>query len=305
MPGCTSAGATTFTPGWCTGGTASNFNDGIGSFYNAHGIDVDAANDWLYVTDNYTQRVSKYVASTGAFIGWSGKIGAVPTGGVAGCTSASVGQATPGWCTGGNSNTTGVTGDGFLNSPSGVAVSATNNALYVFDRYNNRISRFNATTGAFTGWIGRIGTSPTGGDAGCSGAASATFTPGWCTGGTASALNTGNGTMSSPSGGAVSADGTTLYVADTANGRISRYNAVTGAFTGWMGKATGAGLTGPAGCASVTAGQVTPAFCTGGNGTPGFENGAFSNPASAAIDGTTGDVYVADEVNHRIVRIQF
>jgi hypothetical protein len=83
--------------------------------------------------------------------------------------------------------------DGSMFRPGGVFVDAANLYLYVVDMGNSRIDRYFVSSGNFAGWIGLIGTSPTGGDPGCAGATVGTFTPGWCIGGTTAASTIGNG----------------------------------------------------------------------------------------------------------------
>jgi DNA-binding beta-propeller fold protein YncE len=94
--------------------------------------------------------------------------------------------------------------------PSAVVTDSSGN-LYVADKHNNRVSKY-SSTGAFQGWMGKILTSPTGGAAGCSGAAVYSVTPGWCTGGTA-VSGTGVGQFTNPSAVGIDASGH-LFVTD-------------------------------------------------------------------------------------------
>src|SRR6185436_19823873 len=81
--------------------------------------------------------------------------------------------------------------DGGFNGLSGTHVEG--GYVYVADTGNARVMKYDATTGAFIGWIGSVATSPLGGESGCAGAAPNTPTPGWCLGGTSkfSTLSTG------------------------------------------------------------------------------------------------------------------
>ena len=162
---------------------------------------------------------------TGAFKDWIGYVFfSSPTGGGTGC-SGLYSQLTPGWCVGGGVWWTGNAvdiGNGAFNNPRGIDISPSGSTLYVADYANNRVSRFNAISGAFRGWIGKISTSPTGGDKGCKDAAVGTVTPGWCLGGTP-AEGSGDGEMSYPASG-LTVQGTQLYVPDTTNNRIIRFN---------------------------------------------------------------------------------
>lgn len=62
----------------------------------------------------------------------------------------------------------------------------------VVDNLNHRISSYNPSTGAFTGWIGRIGSAPSGGCSTVDNGSYNVSTGGWCTGGT-SAESSGSG----------------------------------------------------------------------------------------------------------------
>lgn len=291
--GCSSATTGTFTPGWCTGGTSAS-GTGDGMLNTPQGIEGDGT--YLYVADGTNHRISRYVAATGAFAGWTGKIATVPSGGASGCTSAAVGAATPGWCTGGTAATG--TGNGHLSTPRDLSYTGT--YLYVTDA-NHRISRFTAITGVFGGWLGRISsTSGLGGAAGCSSAAASSFTPGWCTGGTATS-GTGNGMLNAPKG--IWGNGTNLWVVDVSNNRISKYNESTGSFVGWSGVISStSGLGGATGCSTATANNLTPGWCTGGTGKRSTILGAYDAPAY--LKGTGSNyLYVTDGNNMRLSRL--
>jgi DNA-binding beta-propeller fold protein YncE len=107
-----------------------------------------------------------------------------------------------------------------LNNAFGIVIDKSSN-IYVTERNNARISKYNSS-GVFQGWIGKIGTSPTGGATGCNGAAVGTLTPGWCKGGTATS-GSEEGAMNSPQGIALDPAGD-LYVADWNNNRILRFS---------------------------------------------------------------------------------
>ncbi len=293
--GCAGASSGTFTPGWCKGGTSVGNGTGDGSLNAPHSVEVDG-NDYMYVSDHSNSRINKYVASTGAFVGWIGNIGTSPTGGAAGCNGAAVGTFTPGWCTGGSANTG--TGDGMFSVVGAVSVG-TDGYLYGADTGNSRINKFNAATGAFVGWIGRINASPTGGDAGCAGAATNSFTPGWCTGGTAKS-GTGDGALSSPESCYVDSAGI-LYGLDYNNSRVNKYKASTGAFLGWMGLVKTSPTGGAAACSGAPINVAAPGWCTGGTTKAGTANGMLQQPTGVHSDGA-GNVYIADFFNYRIMR---
>ena len=287
---CTATAAGVTPTGWCTGG---NTRSGTGNGNLNAPQDVFEASGNLYVADGTNHRISRYTASTGAFTGWVGYVSTAPSGGAVGCAGLAANNITPGWCTGGASKT-GTVGGAF-NTPSKITSDGT--FLYVADRSNNRIVRYNMSSGAFSGWIGRIGTSPTGGDAGCAGAAVGAFTPGWCTGGIA-ASGTANGNLSGPRG--LIFDSGYLYVGDTSNNRISRYSSSNGAFSGWIGRIGTSPTSGAVGCAGAVVGTFTPGWCLGGTASSGTGNGQLSAPVGVWTNGTS--LYVADSTNSRVSR---
>ncbi len=265
--GCTSTAPGSLTPGWCTGGYAqidTNIDaDQYGDTSNWSSIYADGT--YIYAPHWNTQ-VNRFNESTGAYDGWIGVVGTTPTGGASGCTSASIGSVTPGWCTGGASEAS--TGGGGFVAVAGVYSDGS--YLYVVDYF--RIEKFNASTGQFVGWIGHINTSPTGGASGCAGATGQT--PGWCTGGSATGSIDGLGGMSDAYG--VTGDGTYIYVVN--NETVDRYNAATGAFAGWIGVASTPGGT----CTGLT-NQFNGGWCSGGTPTSSHYGG--SPDGIGAVDG--------------------
>jgi DNA-binding beta-propeller fold protein YncE len=276
--GCIGATAGTFTPGWCTGGTATN-GSGDGMLYQPHGLFGDSSGN-LYVSDMTNNRISKY-NSAGCFQGWIGKIFTSPTGGASGCNGAAAGTFTPGWCTGGGASYG--SGDGMLYQPHGLFMDSSAH-LYVADSNNHRISKY-SSAGSFQGWIGNISTSPTGGAAGCAGATTGSFTPGWCTGGTAT-NGSGDGMLYQPQG--LFADSSSnLYVADSSNHRISKYNALAGTFLGSIGNLSSS-------TGSCPAFGPATSWCSGGTFTSGTAAGEFTIPTAVAVDPTFGHLFVTD-----------
>lgn len=240
--GCVTTNPMSVTPGWCTGALGNpwyhilNFTGSSqinGLMRVPNGVTGDGT--YIYVVDQGLHRISKFNASTGVFVGWVGNIANSPTGGATGCVGATIGTFTPGWCTGGLSDSG--TGDGMLNYPSAITYVAATGKLYVVDNLNHRISSYNASTGAFTGWIGRIGSAPSGGCSTISNGSYNVSTGGWCTGGT-SAEASGSGdkfggfrfyhcTSCSPLSafgypGGITSDGTNLYVSNFYNFRIDK-----------------------------------------------------------------------------------
>jgi sugar lactone lactonase YvrE len=232
------------SPGWCLGANFSpNYNPMVanttdGTLNNPIGITGDgtttnpASN--IYVTDYGTHRILRFDASTGAFKGWIGDISTSPTGTYGGgtnvCLGAAVNTFTPGWCLGG----TGKAGsaDGMLNMPTSITYASTTGYLYVVDNANQRVSSYDAATGAFKGWIGRVNTGS------CTGSINNgqyVVANTWCKG-TATSTTSGQGDKG---GGfyfwtgwrtGIATDGRILYVANFFNYRIDAFDLTTGNF---------------------------------------------------------------------------
>lgn len=203
-----------------------------------------------------------------------------------------------------------------LNGPAGV-ISDWSGNLYVADTWNHRV-RYLTAAGLITTFAGSGGPTFNGGFAGDGGPATAAQ-------------------LSAPSNVAIDATGN-VYIADWSNHRIRRVSAadktistvagsgVTGTFAGDGGPATSAKLNQPNGVAVDAAGniyiadtfnhrvrKVTPwgvITTIAGTGSPGFagDNGPATSaqlnfPASVALD-VAGNLYIADQGNHRIRRIQ-
>lgn len=103
-----------------------------GYFRDPRGIIVQGTN--LYVVDEMNHRIVRVDISTGNSTGWIGN-------GIDGWQSMAAAVSSSG---------SGAPKD--LKNPS--AVTSDGTYLYIADRANNRISRWNLTTGNFTGWVG-------------------------------------------------------------------------------------------------------------------------------------------------------
>ncbi len=291
---CGSPAVNSGTPGWCTGGFAYS-GTGNNQFQNPTGITGDGT--YLYIADN--TRIVKVTALTGAFVGWIGTVNSTSgLGGATGCSTTAVGAFTPGWCTGGNAKTG--TGDGMLNTPQQIATDGT--SLYVADNSNHRINKYDTSSGAFLGWIGRVNsttslTQATGQTNTCSATLTGNATPGWCSGGT-SQSGTIDGTFNSPVG--VTYISPYIYVGDGSNFRISRFNAGTGAYGGWIGHVSSiSGIGGAGTCSSTTVGSYTPNWCTGGAAS--LAMAGFGATKFLGNDST--DLYISDYGQNRVAKV--
>jgi len=201
----------------------------------------------------------------------------------------------------GSANGTGTSASFYL--PYGITTDVTN--LYEADRNNHLIRKIVISTGAVTTLAGT----------GSSGSANGTGT---------------SASFSSPSG--ITTDGTNLYVSDSSNHLIRKIVISTGvvttvAGTGSSGSANGTGTSAsfnyPFGITTdgtnlyvsdtsnhlirkivISTGEVTT---EAGTGSSGSANGtgtsaSFCSPSGITTDGTT--LYVADQVNHLIRKIE-
>jgi hypothetical protein len=160
-------------PGWCKGGLgveADGWGANVGGVAYPTGIVADST--YLYVTNHNQHTVNRYIAATGEFAGWIGRVNATnyptaPGDSTSNACDSSIGSwgIAPGWCKGGHPGWGGQPWEGggltagALDHPRAIALSQTNGGLndgpfiYVAGRY--AVTRRHATTGAFMGWIGR------------------------------------------------------------------------------------------------------------------------------------------------------
>lgn len=231
-PGCAISNDMSPAPGWCTGATPyptftwndanmiDDLSDGI--MYQPWGITSDGT--WIYITDYALHRVQRFRVDNGFYGGWIGRINVPPTGGDPGCAGAPNNSFTPGWCYGGISEV-GTNAIDFDN-PTGITYTGGN--IYVIDTDHHKVSSYNATTGAFNGWIGRVNAAPS---SGCTTTSNGNYNvsgTGWCIGGTSSRANfrndRGGGFNFDRSDRAgIYTDGTHLYIANTWNIRVDKY----------------------------------------------------------------------------------
>ncbi len=176
------------------------------------------------------------------------------------------------------------TADGQFVFPSDVAVDGSGH-VWVTDNHNSRVEEFGAATGQ---WIRSFGSN-----------------------------GSANGKFDNPNGIAV--DGSGVYVADTGNGRIEKFD-TNGQYLrsfGAFGHGNGL-LSSPYGVTVDGTGNVYVAntsnyriekFNAAGHfvtnwGSYGSGHGQFSYPDGVAVDGS-GNVYVADTINHRIQKFGY
>ncbi|MDQ6418454.1 S-layer homology domain-containing protein [Paenibacillus sp. LHD-117] len=252
---------------------------GLGEFNNPNGVAVDS-NGNLYVSDRNNHRIQKLTVSTGVWSEWGAKEEDSGNPGIP-ATGSGLGQ---------------------FYYPGGVAVDSSGN-VYVADSYNNRIQKLTV--------------SPIPG-----------IPDAWSSLG--SGTGSGLGQFNNPSAVAVDGSGN-VYVADMNNHRIQKQT-VTGEWSDWGKKGgndlpiSGNGLgefSYPAGVAVDSSGNVYVAdwyntriqkrTVTGewsdlgkkdSNDFPIFGNefGEFNYPTGVAVD-SGGNVYVADQANHRIQKL--
>ncbi len=234
-----------------------------GQLQSPQDVSTDAAGN-IYVVEGVNRRVSKFSPS-GTFLRAWGKD--VIPGGATGfevCTTSCQQGAVGG-------------GGGELNFPTGIATDAAGN-VFVADNGNQRVQEFTSDGGFVKTWGKDVLTTGGTGFEICTAAAS-------CKAGVAGGAA---GEQSSPFATAV--NGNAVYVADSGNNRVQRFDAATGDFErAWGRDVSTIGGTGFEVC-------VAAAFCKAG--ISGGGAGEFNQLRGVAA-GSDG-VYVSDPVNNRI-----
>jgi tripartite motif-containing protein 71 len=181
-------------------------------------------------------------------------------------------------------------GHGQFGPIGGLAVDPTGD-VYVVDSSHNRIEKFSPAGAFITAW-GHIGGEP-------------------------GQFNFGSSQdYTKPPGGGIAVTGRYVFVADSGNNRIERFNLEGGEPLAWGTKGSGPGqLTYPRGVAANEHGVLVSdddnhrieLFDTEGAyqtavGSYGTGPGQFGFPYGVAVD-AAGNVYVADDINHRVVKL--
>ncbi len=213
------------------------------------------------------------------------------------------------------------TGQGQFSSPQGVAIDGSGN-LYVADKVNRRIQKFNASGGFVTEWNIYSVSTPTIDGIAVDGSGNVyvaeAFTSSihkYTSTGTyisqvGAGYGAGNGQLNKPTGIAVDGSGN-LYVADADNFRVQKFNP-SGAYVAQWGSS--ANFQKPRGIAiDPSTGEIyvtdevnnnVQKFNSAGTyisqwGASGSVNGKFTGAAGIAVD-AVGNVYVVDKGNNRI-----
>jgi DNA-binding beta-propeller fold protein YncE len=223
------------------------------------------------------------------------------------------------------------TADGQLLEPADLSIDANSSTIYIADKGNNRIQKFDFDGHLLQNW-GTFGTGDgqfnTTGDVFVDSAnkyvfaadignnriqkfdLNGTFLSAWGSAGR------GYGQFDQPGDIATAADKGLLFVTDIGNHRIQKFD-LNGTFiSAWGALGSGDGqLERPAGISYDRVNNIVYVADTNNNriqkfnengtfvgkwGSFGVENGRFDNPTSLAIDPITGNIFVADTGNKRI-----
>ena len=229
-----------------------------GDFNSPSSVATDAAGN-VYVADTFNERVEKFDASGAFLLAWGKNVGGA---GAGTCTVAASCQAA----------SVGVQGGEFAaNGPDSVATDADGN-VYVAEYYGNRIQKFTSSGVFVRAWgknVGGVGVGV------CTVAVA-------CQAGSSGGLG---GELFGPQGVATDAAGN-VYVAESANSRIQKFDS-SGVFVRAWGKNVGGSGVG----LCTVAGS-----CHQGN--VGGLGDEFSSPYGVATDGA-GAVYVTDSSLYR------
>jgi len=282
-----STGVITTVAGNGTGGYSGDGGPAAAASLNLpSGAAIDASGN-IYIADQNNHRIRKVDASTGNITTIAGNGTAAYSGDGGPAASASI------------------------NRPTGVTVDASGN-IYIADQNNNCIRKVDASTGDITTIAGN-GTKGYSGDGGPAASAS----------------------LDHPTGAAIDGSGN-IYIADYSNHSIRKMDASTGnittvagngtaGYSGDGGPAASASLSNPYGVAVDGSGNIYIAASidhrirkvdaagvittVAGNGTQGYSgdggaaaSASLNQPTGAAVD-ASGNIYIADQNNNRIRKV--
>lgn len=287
------------TPDWCSGGGRTTNGSGIHGYNNPYSVASDE--DYVYIANYSNHRIDRVRVSDALYLGWIGEVNATPTDGDPACLNAVTPDPAPNWCIGGSA-TSGNT-NGLFNAPRALFYDSLDSVLYAIDN-TSRIMKIDPANGAFLAVTGGMASGT-----GCT--VTNAVAASWCTAATGSSATARFGSVSSASGLAV--NNNAIFVADSGNHRIAKFDKTSGAPLGIISKLTNntnvnTSATGGA-CTGMTTGypRITPGWCNTNTlgqtmtNVAGTEEGAFNTPRGIWADNTY--VYVADTLNNRLVRI--
>lgn len=269
----------------------SFYDSGGGVAYNG----IATNGEFFFQTDVGVHRIKKFNLD-GSDMSYIGLIGTFAPTGPSDCVGFTSGM-TPNWCSGGG-RTTSSSGIHGYNNP--YSVTADSQYAYIANYSNNRVDRVRISDGLYMGWLGKVGTTPTDGDAGCMSAGPGTMTPGWCIGGLGSiAMPYSNGGYYNPRSvfyeyDTVLATGI-LYVLDSAN-RLSKVRTSDGAVLGVIGN-----LSNPTGC-SLNNRASTTGWCASADGISGGSTNYGTVSTSFSVTANSKYIYTIDQTYGRLMR---
>jgi tripartite motif-containing protein 71 len=232
-----------------------------GEFAGASAVGTDSAGN-VYVAESNNSRIQKFDSSGNFLRAWGKNVnGGVGDPGI--CTVAASCQA----------GTQGGVGGQFSN-PNGIATDSTGN-VYVADSDNNRIQKFDSSGNFLRAWGKNVNGGAVFGI--CTVAAS-------CQAGTTGGLG---GDLSFPIGIATDSGGN-VYVAESNNSRIQKFDSSGNFLRAWGKNVNGGAVFGIC---------TVAASCQ--QGTVGSLGGEFNAPDGLATD-AAGNVYTSDFTGHRI-----
>lgn len=209
------------------------FGSGLGKFRNPLSIALDPSDKFIYVADTENNRIQKFDAEGKVLLSWGSLCRLEDNSGCKDLDGS--GGLQP--------------GDGQFYFPTGIAIDKTGTMVYVADTFNGRVQKFLMTNGACEQGKGQV-------------------VPGVCFAGTFGSFGTGEAQFRSPVDLAVDPDGRAIYVVDSINEVIKKFD-LDGRYLGEWGSS-------------------------------GISDGQLSYPLAVTIDPVRKTVYVSDSGNNRV-----